>query len=146
MVSPPLSSFVGREAELAELLRALDEHRLLTLIGVGGVGKTTGWRSRPAFEARGHRDGVWLVELGVIDAAGEVPAAVSDALRLRPTPGVGFEESVAEWCSTRDLLVVLDTAEHVLQGGGHGSRKSLLTAAPRAKVLATSRGPADGRG
>jgi len=135
----PLSSFVGRAPELAGILRALDDHRLVTLIGVGGVGKTR-LAIEAGLETRSHHDGVWLVELGLIDAADEVSAAVSDALRLLPTPGVGFDESVAEWCATRDLLVVLDNCEHVI-GGAASFVSSLLTAAPQVKVLATSREP-----
>ena len=140
----PLSSFVGRTAELVELSRALDEHRLVTLIGVGGVGKTR-LAIEAGLEARGHRDGVWLVELGSINGVDEVAAAVSDALQLLPTPGVGFEQSVAEWCSARDLLVVLDNCEHVLRGAA-SFVGSLLTAAPQVKVLATSREPLMVRG
>ncbi len=135
----PLSSFVGRAPELDRLLKALDGHRLVTLIGVGGVGKTR-LAIETGLESRGNRDGVWLVELGLIDAADEVAAAVADALRLRPTPGVGFDVSVADWCSTRDLLIVLDNCEHVLHGAA-SFVNSLLTAAPRVKVLATSREP-----
>ena len=135
----PLSSFVGRETELAELLRALDQHRLVTLIGVGGVGKTR-LAIEAGLEASGHRDGVWLVELGLIDSVDEVASTVSDAMRLLPTPGVGFDTSVAQWCSTRDLLVVLDNCEHVLRGAA-SFLGSLLAAAPRVKVLATSREP-----
>ena len=138
-VVAPLSSFVGRETELAGLSRAVDEHRLVTLIGVGGVGKTR-LAIEAGLEAWDRRDGVWLVELGLIDSVDEVAAAVSDALRLQPTPGVDFAESVADWCSTRNLLIVLDNCEHVLRGAA-SFVGALLAAAPQVKVLATSREP-----
>ncbi|MGI9641894.1 MAG: ATP-binding protein [Acidimicrobiia bacterium] len=135
----PLTSFVGRRAELSGVVAALDQHRLVTLIGVGGVGKTR-LAIEAALGARGHRDGVWLVELSLTDTDDDVAAALSDALRLQPTPGVGYDESVVEWCAARDLLVVLDNCEHVLRGAAT-LVKSLLTAAPQAKVLTTSREP-----
>lgn len=138
-VVAPLTSFIGRGDVLAGVLGGLDAHRLVTLIGVGGVGKTR-LALEAALEARGFQDGVWLVELGLIDAVTDVASAMSDALRLRPTPGVSYDESVVEWCSSRNLLVVLDNCEHVLRGA-ESLVGSLMASAPGVKVLATSREP-----
>src|SRR5687767_3242068 len=102
-----LTSLIGRDDDIAELGRLLEERRLLTLIGTGGVGKTrlalavaTGWRDRAA-------DGAWLVELASLSNPAFVPHAVAAALGLYERPDQPLVETIVDAVSPRDLLLVL---------------------------------------
>lgn len=135
-----VSSFVGRRQATAEVKRALSKARLITLTGVGGVGK-----SRLALHVgRGVRrafpDGVWLVELAKLGDAALVEQTVAAALDLRDHSRRDPETVLAEFLEDKHLLLILDNCEHVLDGCGHLAGR-LLTVAPRLSVLATSREP-----
>jgi len=102
------TSFVGRTQELSRLAGALHKGPLLTLTGVGGVGKT-----RLALEVAGHekerfRDGVWLCELAPLDEGAAVGHAVAAALRLQQRQGLDIEATVIEYLATRELLLIVD--------------------------------------
>ena len=131
-IPEPLTALVGRDAELEELRRCLSEHRLLTLVGPGGVGKT-----RLALElGRGASetlaDGGVLVELAAVGDPAGVPAAISTALGL-PNPN-----RLAELIGGRELLVLLDNCEHVITTAATVV-EDLLTRCPNLRLLATSR-------
>ncbi len=133
-----LTRFVGRVHELAEIAALRSDHRMLTLTGVGGVGKT-----RLALEAAAtqthHSVGVWLVELTSVRDESAVPGAVADVFGLATAGAPGpTTEVIAAWIGGRRLVVVLDNAEHVTAGAGRLAR-ALLTACPNLSVLATSR-------
>src|SRR5262245_45876526 len=110
------TSFVGRERELLELVELLAPRRLVTLTGAGGSGKT-----RLALEAANrvedrHRDGVFLVELAGLGTGALVPEAVLGALGMRePTAGRSASEFLCAALADRDLLLVLDNCEHVVE-------------------------------
>ncbi|MBB4679675.1 AfsR/SARP family transcriptional regulator [Crossiella cryophila] len=138
----PFSAFIGRTAELTRIAALVDRHRLITLTGPGGVGKT-----RTALEAGRQRlggpaDGVWLVELAPLPAGGEVLEAVSSV--LLPDEGTGSHASPAGlerligYLRGRDLLLVLDNCEHVVDSAATVVR-TLLERCPGLRVLATSR-------
>jgi len=112
---PVLStSFVGRGDELGELTELVRVHRLVTLTGVGGVGKTR-LALQTAAELSGEfPDGVWLVELAPVGDPGAVPDAVAAVLGLTAPVGATVGDSIAESLSGRRLLLVLDNCEHVL--------------------------------
>ncbi|MFF0433960.1 BTAD domain-containing putative transcriptional regulator [Streptomyces sp. NPDC004327] len=143
----PLTSFLGRDTELAELGEALDRARLVTLTGPGGVGKT-----RLALEAARARPGEAAVaELASVRAESDVPAAVLTALgaretHLRATPALTDPATrdaltvLVEHCSRRRLLLVLDNCEHVV-GAAAELAETLLARCPGVTVLATSREP-----
>ena len=128
-----LNSFVGREAEIAEVRRLLADSRLVTLTGVGGTGKT---RLSLHVAAEGlplYPDGAWLVELAPVADERHVPLAVASALGIP-------ESELAAYVAGRKLLVILDNCEHLLRGCAEIARQ-LLRAGPGVRILASSREP-----
>ena len=133
-----LTSFVGREKEVAELEALLKRHRLVTLIGVGGTGKT-----RLMLEAAGHVaerfvDGAWLAELAPLTDASQVPSEIARALGAPEIPGVPTMVTVTAFLADKELLLLLDNAEHLVDGVATIAER-LLAAAPRLRIIATSR-------
>ncbi|MEP7247362.1 MAG: tetratricopeptide repeat protein, partial [Gammaproteobacteria bacterium] len=110
----PLTSFVGRARELAELQKLLRAKRLLTLTGTGGVGKTRLAMQVAAAMLEDYRDGVCLVELAALWNPELVPQAVITALGLQEQPGRSLTETLTDYLQSRQLLLVLDNAEHLL--------------------------------
>jgi predicted ATPase len=134
----PLTSFVGRETESAELAAALTEHRLVTAVGPGGVGKTRlALRVARDVETR-YPDGVWFVDLVSVRDPSLIGTAVAFALGLSESQGRTIEDVMISWLASRTSLLVLDNCEHVLDGVGVLLER-LLAACPRLTVLATSR-------
>jgi predicted ATPase/DNA-binding CsgD family transcriptional regulator len=136
----PLSSFIGREAALAELERLQGATRLLTLTGPGGVGKTRlalqlAERLLPAY-----RHGAWLVELAALAEPRLVPAAVAAALGVHEQAGRPLVETLAARLARRELLLVLDNCEHLLTACA-GLAERLLRGCPGLRIVATSRQP-----
>jgi non-specific serine/threonine protein kinase len=133
-----LTSFVGRRGELAEVRRLLAASRLVTLTGAGGVGKTRLALRAAAGMARAFRDGVWLVRLDQLRDEALVAQAVAGALGLQDRPGYACSEAVAEYLAGRQLLLVLDNCEHLVDAAAKLADQ-LLRAAAGLRVLATSR-------
>ncbi len=139
----PVTSFVGRERELGQIDGLLQRSRLVTLLGPGGAGKT-----RLAREAVGRHvdevaDGVWLVELAPITADSEIVPAMAGALGLREAvlPGMAPRDTLdrlLDVLAERDAIIVLDNCEHVIAGAADVT-DALLKAAPKLKIVATSR-------
>lgn len=134
-----LTRFIGRERELARLTEAVAAHRLVTVTGIGGVGKT-----RLAVEVAGeavsrHSGGTWFTALDGVDA-GRVAAAVAATLGIREEPGRDMGDTVVDHLAGRDVLLVIDNCEHVLDVTA-GLVARVLQAAPDVRVLATSREP-----
>ncbi len=133
-----LSSFVGRDQLLADVAELVRANRLVTLSGVGGVGKTRLALEVGAEMADEFPDGVWLVELAPVGDPSSVPAALATALGITPQGDVELIDTVAEALSGRRLLLVVDNCEHVLEAAG-AAIGHILGRAGNAKVLATSR-------
>ena len=134
----PLTSFVGREEETAALARALDEHRLVTAVGPGGVGKTR-LALRVAHEVEDrYDDGVCFVDLVTVSEPASVAPAVAAALELGESQKRSVEEVLTGWIGRRRMLLVVDNCEHVLDAVGV-LLEQLLRACPGLTVLATSR-------
>jgi predicted ATPase/DNA-binding CsgD family transcriptional regulator len=132
-----LTSFVGRRDEIARARRMLGESRLVTLTGVGGVGKTR-LALRTALESRRQfSDGAWFVGLGSLHDPLLLPGTVSAALGLNAASADSTSDLV-EWLEGRQLLLVLDNCEHLVEACGVLLGK-LLAACPDLRVLATSR-------
>jgi len=141
---PPLpaavTSFVGREQEIAEVSRLLQTTRLLTLTGTGGIGKTRlALKVAPALR-HGFPDGIGLVELASLADSSLVPQAVCAALGIQDRPPRPLEERLVDALRARSVLVILDNCEHVIQGCAELANK-LLRSAPSLRILATSREP-----
>src|SRR5215472_17458610 len=133
-----LTSFVGRRGELAEVKRLLAVSRLLTLTGFGGVGITR-LALRAAAGLRGaFRDGVWLVQLDQLRDQALVTQAVAGMLGLQDRAGYAPAATLAEYLAGRQLLLVLDNCEHLVDAAAELADQ-LLRAAGGLRVLATSR-------
>ena len=133
-----LSSFVGRDQLLADVAELVRSNRLVTLSGVGGVGKTRLALEVGAEMADEFPDGVWLVELAPVGDPSSVPAAIATALGITPQGDVELIDTVADAVAGRRLLLVVDNCEHVLDAAGAAIRQ-ILGRSGNAKVLATSR-------
>ncbi|CAN5201273.1 hypothetical protein BH24ACT17_BH24ACT17_13420 [soil metagenome] len=103
-----LSSFVGREKELAEVKRLLEDTRLLTLTGAGGCGKTRLALAIASELLEGFEDGVWMVELVPLADPSLVPQAVASTLGVREEPGRSPTETLSDYLGSKKLLLVLD--------------------------------------
>ncbi|MFC7763036.1 ATP-binding protein [Catellatospora bangladeshensis] len=136
----PLTSFVGRAQERAELADLLKNQRQVTALGPGGVGKTRLALTVAAQVAGEYPDGVWFVDLvSVTDPGASVVAgAVATALGLGEQPGRAMDESVVAALADRHALLILDNCEQVRDGVAPFLER-LLAGAPRVTVLATSR-------
>jgi hypothetical protein len=132
------TSLIGREAELAEVEEALKAHGLVTLTGVGGVGKTRLATEVAARLADGFPDGVWFFELAAVTDPAAMPDAVAAVLGITQQPGKTVSESVAAALEGRVRLLVFDNCEHVLDAVAD-LIEAVITQSATVKVLATSR-------
>ena len=135
-----LTSFVGRAAEVTELAAMVDEYRLVTVTGPGGVGKTRAAEQVARRSAGRFADGVWLAELASVSDPALVPTAVCSALGVHQAPGVPVLDSLVKVLTRQQLLLVLDNCEHVLAAAAELCER-LLPAADDLRILATSREP-----
>jgi predicted ATPase/class 3 adenylate cyclase len=134
----PVSSFIGRERELASAATALGEVRTVTLTGVGGVGKTRLALQVAAEALPKFRDGAWWCELAPIRDREGVTEAVAALFSVTPRATETVEEAVVEFLRQKELLLVLDNCEHLLEPVAH-LVNTLGRSCPRLVVLATSR-------
>ena len=135
---PAATSFIGRDAELAEVQAALREHRVVTLTGVGGVGKTRLAQEVAAGLADEFPDGVWFFELAAVADPAAVPDAVAAVLGITQQPGKSVAESVAAALEGRVRLLVIDNCEHVLDAAAD-LIEAILAHSATVRILATSR-------
>jgi len=134
----PTTSFVGRDSELTELATALTEHRLLTLTGVGGVGKTRLALEVAACASNDYPDGVFVIELAAVGDPAAVPEAVAAVLGVTQQTGMSLAESVAAALERRSRLLIFDNCEHVLNATAD-MIEAILAASGTVKIVATSR-------
>ena len=134
----PLSSFVGRAVELAELATAMARSPLVTVTGVGGVGKTRLALEAAAGQLPSFRDGAWLCELAATVDGETMAQAVAAALRVRPRPGLSTAGSIVEFLRTKNALVVFDNCEH-LPDAPAVLAAGILRSCRGVRLLATSR-------
>ncbi|MFI6292052.1 ATP-binding protein [Nonomuraea sp. NPDC050790] len=133
-----LTSFVGRTRLLANLKRHLGESRLVTVTGIGGVGKSR-TVLRLAHQVRSqYEDGVWFADLARLQDAGMVKHTIASALGIADQSSRAASESLTEWVEGRHMLLIIDTCEHLIQGCAE-LVEELLEANPNLRILATSR-------
>jgi predicted ATPase/DNA-binding SARP family transcriptional activator len=135
-----LTSFIGREREIAEVQRLLATTRLLTLAGPGGCGKTRLAIETAAAVLSSYPDGVWLVELAALADPALAPQTIAATLVVREAPGQPLTETLTAALRSKHLLLVLDNCEHLIASCAHLA-EALLRACPYLRILATSREP-----
>lgn len=135
---PAASTLIGRAAELEDIAAAVREHRVVTLTGAGGVGKTRLALGIAADLADEFPDGVWVFELASVTDAAAVPDAVAGVLGITQQPGKTVAESVAAATEGRIRLMVFDNCEHVLDAVAD-LVEAILAQPASVRVLATSR-------
>jgi predicted ATPase len=144
-----LTSFIGRDDEVSRIVKALEEHRLVTLVGPGGAGKTRLASEAAATIVDSAADGIWLVELASVSDGADIPQTVLGSLGIREAhlldrrvqltarDAIGrLQESLAD----KDAMLILDNCEHLVDASARLADQ-LLAECPRLRVLATSREP-----
>ena len=134
----PLSSFVGRERELAEVRQLLSDHRLVTLTGAGGSGKTRLALKIAAEVLSEFEHGIWFVELASLSDSAFLPQTIASTMGVREGTGQALMDILQEFLATRELLLVLDNCEHLIAACA-AIAEALLRNCPELKILATSR-------
>jgi len=133
-----LTSFIGRERELVEIKRLLPGKRLVTILGAGGIGKTRLALQVAAEVVDAYRDGVWVAELGSIGDPALVAITVAQLLGVADKPGQSATESLCAYLKSRQLLVVLDNCEHLIEACARFA-DTVLREAKEVTIIATSR-------
>jgi len=133
-----LTSFIGRERELLEAKTRLEDARLLTLIGPGGTGKTRLSIQLGSQLVSDFKDGVWLAELATISDPALVLQAIASALDVRETPGAPLKTILHDFLREKQLLLILDNCEHLIEASAQVADECLRVA-PDIKILASSR-------
>lgn len=137
-----VTTFIGRRRELSQVRDALERYRLVTLRGVGGVGKTRLALHLATDVRRSFADGVWLVELSALRNAELLARTVAASLGLPDQAAGDPVDLLSDHLAERHLLLILDTCEHLVDACAKLA-EALLRAAPRLRILATSREPLD---
>jgi predicted ATPase len=133
-----LTSFIGREREVAEVRELLSASRLVTLTGVGGTGKTRLALEVTATLCDAYTGGVWLLELAPLVDAALVPQTVAAVLGLREEPGRPLLATLTAALREAPTLLIFDNCEHLIAASAH-TTDTLLRACPQLRILATSR-------
>jgi len=133
-----LTSFIGREREMQMVRQLISEHRLVSLIGAGGCGKTrlaieVAARLIPAYE-----DGVWFVELAPLASEDLVPKEITEVLKIKELPNQPIIETLIDKIKGKNLLIVLDNCEHLVRACAEIA-VNLVQSVPGLNILATSR-------
>jgi len=132
-----LTSYIGRKNNITEIKNILQEKRLVTLTGPGGIGKTR-LALQVARDLHEHyRDGIWLVELTQISDPEQVVSAIANVLALSEREGVALDQSLKNYLSNKDLLLLIDNFEHLLDAAPFVGE--ILADASQVSILATSR-------
>jgi predicted ATPase/class 3 adenylate cyclase len=133
-----LTSFIGREQEIAEARKLLASTRILTFIGPGGTGKTRLCLQVAAEQLPAFKDGVWLIELAQLADSKYVLSTIASTFHLREHQGVPLIDSVTDYLRGKQLLLVLDNCEHLIETCAQLS-DHFLHACPKLKIITSSR-------
>lgn len=132
------TSFRGREHDLEEVESLLDQHKLLTLFGSGGVGKTRLALQVGAEVLEFYPDGVWLADFASITEPELVSSVIAKELGMAQVEGRRVDESIPQWLKRKKLLLILDNCEHVLEAVA-AIADAIIRSCPDVRMLATSR-------
>ena len=135
-----LTSFVGRERELGEIAALVREHRIVTLVGSGGVGKTRTALHVASDVAGDFADGVWLIELAALSSGDHVASTAAHALGIALTAGDDPLDDVVRALKAKRMLLVFDNCEHVAESVGRVV-STIAAGCPHVRILASSRQP-----
>jgi predicted ATPase/class 3 adenylate cyclase/tetratricopeptide (TPR) repeat protein len=135
-----LTSFVGRERELADVRRLLEEGRLITVVGPGGSGKTRVVLQTAAELLDGSGDGVWLVDLAPLDSDEQVAREAASVFKVHEVVHHSLLETLVGHLRHREVLMILDNCEHVVDAAARLA-EAIVRSCPKVWVLATSREP-----
>lgn len=133
-----LTSFIGREKEIADVKNLLNKTRLLTLLGPGGTGKTRLSLQTGADLIDDFANGVWITELAPLPDPLLLPNVIAETLGLKEQPGNKTEDILAEYLSDKEILLILDNCEHLIEPCAVLAEK-LLQSSTKLKIIATSR-------
>ena len=133
-----LTSFVGRETELAQVRELLGTTRLLTIVGTGGLGKTRLTLQAAKESLYSFPDGVWLIELAPVSEPSLALYTIASVLGVREEQARPLLETLCAWLSNKELLLVLDNCEHLIETCAQFAH-NVLTASPNVRILASSR-------
>jgi predicted ATPase/class 3 adenylate cyclase len=139
-LSQQLNRFIGREQAMPQVRALMGAHRLVSLVGTGGIGKSRLSVQLAAELMDDYPDGVWCVELAPLAEGQRVPQAVATVLGLKEVPGQPLDDTLAAFVKDRRLLIILDNCEHVLNACA-ALAKRLMKASASLQLLATSREP-----
>ncbi|MBL8323752.1 MAG: tetratricopeptide repeat protein [Rubrivivax sp.] len=135
---PQRSSFVGREREIKDIQALLDDSPLVTVLGMGGLGKTRLTLQVAAERLPKYPDGAWFVDLSGVHDPAHVVGAVARTFEIFDEPGRPLTQTVCAWLKTRRLLIVLDNCEHVVAAAAELA-DAILGQAGGVQLLASSR-------
>ena len=133
-----MTSFIGREKEIAVITQAIHEHRLVTLTGSGGIGKTRLSMQVAAQILEQFRDGVWFVELAPLSDPALVPNTIASVLGVREEQNRPLIATLLDWLSDKEILFVLDNCEHLIEACAEFAAAGLQTSR-ETHILASSR-------
>ncbi len=133
-----LTSFVGREAEIAEITELLATHRLVTLVGSGGIGKTRASLQVAANLLDGSGDGVWFIELAPLASGDYIPTTVAQALGITLASEGDPVQNLVDALKPKSTLLVLDNCEHLVEPVAR-VLSAIVRVCPKVKILASSR-------
>ncbi len=132
------NSLVGREEAVAHLSAELEQSRLVTVLGMGGLGKTSLSIETAHRIGKSYPDGAWFVDLAAVSDPDAVPLALAGVFSVTQQGGKAIEDCLVEALRTRRLLLIFDNCEHVTEAAAKLS-DTLLTGCPNASIIATSR-------
>ncbi len=133
-----LTSFVGREREIAEAVKLLSSTRILTFIGPGGTGKTRLSLRVAADQLPEFKDGAWLIELAPLADPALIVSAIASVFELRELQGAPLINNVTDYLRGKQLLLILDNCEHLVEASAQLANQ-LLHHCPNLKIIASSR-------
>ncbi|MBK9207350.1 MAG: tetratricopeptide repeat protein [Anaerolineales bacterium] len=133
-----LTSFIGREKEIAEVKEELNSHRLVTLVGPGGTGKSRLSLQLAADVLDAYPHGVWFIELASLSDPELVPQTILSAMSVSEQKGKTAQETLEEYLRAKNLLLILDNCEHLIEACAKISQ-AILKSVPNVKILASSR-------